>query len=76
MDKNKKIIEEPAIVLFHLNNDYTKILLERTKGIGMANGGIDWDIPTKIIPIHLRKIGSRFLIRKIDDEFEVIEIVK
>ena len=56
------IIEEPARLLFHLNG-YSKILLERTQGIGSADGDIVWDVTTDIIPIHLRKIGSRFIVR-------------
>ena len=55
-------VREPARVLMHLNGGYTKISLERTEGLGMANGGIEWDIPTRLIPPHLRPIGSRFLI--------------
>jgi hypothetical protein len=54
---NEQIIREPARVLFHLNG-YAKVLLERTAGVGLANGGIVWEISTEIIPAHLRKIGS------------------
>ena len=54
-------VREPVRVLFHLNG-YTKVLVERTAGVGMANGGIMWDIETEIIPRHLRKIGSRFIV--------------
>lgn len=60
----KRIIEEPVRVLFHLNG-YTKVLFERTQGIGLAYGGIVWEISTEKIPIHLRKIGSRFILRDI-----------
>ena len=56
------IVEEPARVLFHLNG-YTKVILERTEGVGMADGGIVWDISTKKIPQHLRPIGSRFIVK-------------
>ena len=28
----------------------------------MADGGIYWDIPTSVIPPHLRQMGSRFLL--------------
>lgn len=56
------MICEPSRVLFHVNG-YTKILLERTEGVGMADGGIVWEISTERIPAHLRKIGSRFLVR-------------
>jgi len=57
-----KPFAEPARVLFHLSEGYTKVLLERTEGVGQANGGIDWDIPTESIPQHLRHIGARFLL--------------
>ena len=58
----ERIMREPARVLFHLNG-YTKVLLERTEGVGMADGGIVWEIATDLIPAHLRKIGSRFIVR-------------
>jgi hypothetical protein len=56
------VIREEARVLFHLNG-YTKVMLERTEGIGLADGGIVWDISTEIIPAHLRRIGSRFIVQ-------------
>lgn len=46
----------------HLPEGYTKVLVERTRGIGMADGGIYWDIPTNVIPPHLPQMGSRFLL--------------
>jgi hypothetical protein len=52
----------PARVLFHLNGGYTKILFEDTVGSGQGDGGICWDIPTRLIPPHLRMIGSRFCV--------------
>ena len=55
------MIEERVRVLFHLNG-YTKVVFERTEGVGMADGGITGDIPTEVIPAPLRKIGSRFMI--------------
>jgi len=58
----EQIIREPARVLFHLNG-YTKVSLERADGVGLADGGIVWDISTEIIPAHLRKIGSRFIVQ-------------
>ncbi|HYE73254.1 MAG TPA: hypothetical protein VEF04_07985 [Blastocatellia bacterium] len=58
----EEMIHEPARLLFHLNG-CTKVLLERTERVGMADGGIVWEIPTEIIPAHLRKIGSRFVVR-------------
>ena len=56
------IIREEARVLFHVNG-YTKVMLERTEGVGLADGGIVWDISTEIIPAHLRRIGSRFIVQ-------------
>ena len=58
----EQILREAVRVLFHLNG-YTKILLERTEGLGMADGGIVWEIATDVIPPHLRKIGSRFIVQ-------------
>ena len=55
------MIEESVRVLFHLNG-YTKVIVERTEGVGMADDGITLDIPTEIIPVGLRQIGSRFII--------------
>ncbi|MCL1472707.1 hypothetical protein [Argonema antarcticum] len=55
---------EPVRVLMHLNGGNTKVILERIEGQGLADGGVDWDIPTQKIPFHLRKIGSRFLLIK------------
>ena len=55
-------IEEQVRVLFHLNG-YTKVLWERTEGVGLADGGIVWDITTAMIPPHLRAIGSRFILK-------------
>jgi hypothetical protein len=60
----EQMMREPARVLFHLNG-YTKVLLERTEGVGMAGGGIVWEIPTDLIPAHLRKIGSRLIVQYI-----------
>jgi hypothetical protein len=51
---------EPARILFHLSEGYTRVSLERTEGQGMADGGTCWDIPTSMIPQQLRCIGSRF----------------
>ena len=55
-------LREPVRVLMHLDGGYTKVALERTQGVGLANGGIDWDIPTHNIPAHLRSEGARFII--------------
>ena len=56
------VICEPAQVIMHLAENWTKILLVRTYGLGLADGGAYWDIPTEAIPSHLRLIGSRFVI--------------
>jgi hypothetical protein len=56
------VICEPAQVIMHLPENWTKILLVRTYGLGLADGGAYWDIPTEVIPPHLRLIGSRFVI--------------
>jgi hypothetical protein len=53
---------EPARLLFYMSEGYTRVTLERFEGLGMANGGCDWDIPTAAIPGHLRRIGSRFVL--------------
>lgn len=60
--KKRAHFQEPVRVLMHLNGGYTKVFLERTEGVGMANGGIEWDVPTASIPAHLRAIGSRFIV--------------
>lgn len=56
------ILREPARVIMHLPEAWTQILLIRTYGLGMADGGIYWEIPTAKIPEQLRKIGSVFLV--------------
>lgn len=62
--------EQPVRVLFHLNEGYTKVYLERTPG-----GLVDLDILTENIPSHLRNIGSRFILifEVINSEFEIVE---
>ncbi len=59
-------IEETVKVLFHLNEGYTKVFVERNPG-GLA----DLDIPTENIPRHLRRIGSRFVLILEDRESEI-----
>jgi hypothetical protein len=56
------VIREPAQVMMHLPENWTQVLLLRTYGLGMADGGIYWDIPTEVIPPQLRSLGSRFVI--------------
>ncbi len=55
---------EPCRVLFHLDGRCTKVLLLRSEGVGMADGGIWWDIPTESIPAHLRAINSRIVVTR------------
>lgn len=73
-------IEEPVKVLFHLNEGYTKVLLERFSG-----HLDDLDVPTEKIPSHLRTIGARFILiiedshsetRIRDSEIIIVEIQK
>ena len=71
-------MQEFVRVVMHLNGGYTKVRLERFEGSGMADGGIEWDIPTQVIPSHLRFIGTRFLLladlNNPDPNFEVQEL--
>lgn len=57
------VILEPVQVVMHLPENWTKILFMRTYRLGLADGGIYWDIPTELIPADLRSIGSRFVVR-------------
>ena len=57
---SRRHFRELVQVLFHLSEGYTKVVVEITEGVGLADGGCWWDIPTKVIPPHLRCIGSRF----------------
>ena len=59
---SQEAIRESVRVIFHLNG-YTKILVERTDGLGLADGDIVWEISTQLIPPQLRKIGSRFIVK-------------
>jgi hypothetical protein len=56
------VMREPAQVIMPLPENWTKILLLRTYGVGLADGGIYWDIPTEVIPLAVRLIGCRFVI--------------
>lgn len=68
--------EEPVRVLFHLNENFTKVICERTIYVGLADSGITLDIPTDKIPVHLRKIGSCFnlMITKGTNEIFITEV--
>ena len=76
VDENK--IEGVCIVEMHLNGGFTKVLLEKTRGIGLADGGIYFDIPTIKIPFHLRNIHTRFylIIEKDNWSNIVVEEIK
>ena len=50
----KESIREQVRVMFHLNG-YTKVLVEETEGVGLADGGILWEISTEIIPPRAAK---------------------
>jgi hypothetical protein len=52
----EEMIHEPARVLFHLNG-YTKVLLGRTEGVGVVEGGNVWEIATNFIPANPRELG-------------------
>jgi hypothetical protein len=56
-------VDQTVRVLMPLDSGYTKVMVESTQGVGLADGGITWDIPTRKIPFHLRRIGSRFVVR-------------
>ena len=55
-------LKQPVRVVMHLNGGFTKVVLEPTEGVGLADGGIYWDIPTEVIPPQLRQVGSRFTV--------------
>jgi hypothetical protein len=51
----RRPLREPVRLILHLNEGYTRVLLERSEGVF-------WDIPTEVIPPHLRALGSRFIV--------------
>ena len=51
----RELIEKVRVIM-HLPEGYTKVKLERFPNI-------DWDIPTNEIPLHLRGMGSRFILQ-------------
>ena len=59
--KYNRMMRETARVMMHLNGGFTRIVIERFQGLGLADGG-ELDIPTEQIPYHLRPIGSRFIV--------------
>lgn len=56
-----EVKREVVRVLFHLNG-YTKVVVESSEGLGLADGGVVWELATAKIPPHLWKIGSRFIV--------------
>ena len=44
-------------VEMHLQGGFTRVVL-----FDLSDGGHRWDIPTDKIPLHLRRIGSEFLV--------------
>jgi hypothetical protein len=51
-------LREKVRVVMHLPEGYTKVLVERIRGVY-------WDIPTSVIPPHLRQMGTRFIVEAI-----------
>ena len=49
----RRMYEDAVRVLFHMNG-CSKVMVERT--------GTEVDVPTEAIPLHLRAIGSRFIL--------------
>lgn len=67
-----KIQRERVKVTMHLPGNHIQVLVEWTYGLGMADGGVYWEIPTEIVPLNLRAIGSRFtLTLEMADEGEM-----
>ena len=64
---------ERVRVLAHLSGS-TRVVLERTEVAGSAGGGVVWEVPTDVIPAHLREIGSRFLMRCVSSDPREAEI--
>ena len=50
---------QPVHVLFHLNGGYTKVLFSKFQSWGRP---VAMDVPSRLIPPHLRAIGSCFLL--------------
>jgi hypothetical protein len=57
-----KALRETVRLVMHMSEGYSRVILESTEGMGMAYGGVCWEIPTERIPQHLRAIGSRFVV--------------
>jgi hypothetical protein len=55
-------LKERVKLIMHLPGGYSRVLVESTVGVGLAGGGVRWDIPTEAIPPRLRGLGSRFVV--------------
>jgi hypothetical protein len=58
------LLRERCHVTMHLTGGFTRVMLDGTLEVGMADGGVWWDIPTQLIPVRLRPIGSRLLVAR------------
>jgi hypothetical protein len=56
-----RVLRDKVIVTMHLPGGYTKVSVEPPDGVH-SNAAVTIDIPTDIIPAHLRAIGSRFFL--------------
>jgi hypothetical protein len=56
------VVREPVQVVRHLPENWAKILLLRTHGLGLAQGEAFWKIPTEVLPAHRWAVGSRFVL--------------
>ena len=74
MKAKENKIEGVAVIQMHLNGGFTKVLWEETVGVGLADGGINVDIPTANIPIHLRNINTRFYLTIENNNINIEEI--
>lgn len=59
--KPRESIRYPVRILFHLNEGYTRVLMESVVD-GVPASLYDLDVLTEIIPSHLRRLGSRFIL--------------
>jgi hypothetical protein len=71
----KPLAVERVRVLARLGGN-TRVVLERTEVAGAADGGVVWEVPTGVIPAHLRGIGSRFLMRCVSSDPREAEVVE
>jgi hypothetical protein len=55
-------LREVVKVTMHVNGGFTRVSVESMEGEGLADGRVEWEIPTHLIPPHLRNIGCRFIV--------------